>query len=30
VIKQLERMTNDAHNIDAVKDEAYSGIFKLS
>jgi HEAT repeats len=30
VIKQLERMTKDVKNLKAVKDEAYSGIFKLS
>lgn len=30
VIKQLERMTTDTRSIQAVKDEAYSGIFKLS
>lgn len=30
VIKQLEKMAKDARSIDAVKDEAYSGIFKLS
>ena len=30
VLKQLERMTKDNKNIKAVKDEAYSGIFKLS
>jgi hypothetical protein len=30
VIKQLERMTKDSKTMKAVKDEAYSGIFKLS
>lgn len=30
VLKQLERMTKDNRNLKAVKDEAYSGIFKLS
>lgn len=30
VVKQLERMTKDNKNLKAVKDEAYSGIFKLS
>lgn len=30
VLKQLERMTKDSKNMKAVKDEAYSGIFKLS
>lgn len=30
VVKQLEGMTKDASTMKAVKDEAYSGIFKLS
>ncbi len=30
VVKQLERMTKDSKTMKAVKDEAYSGIFKLS
>lgn len=30
VIQQLERLTKDAKTMKAVKDEAYSGIFKLS
>lgn len=30
VIKQLEKITKDVKTMDAVKDEAYSGIFKLS
>lgn len=30
VIKQLERITKDSKTMKAVKDEAYSGIFKLS
>jgi HEAT repeat protein len=30
VVKQLEQMTKDASTMKAVKDEAYSGILKLS
>jgi len=30
VVKQLEKMTQDASTMKAVKDEAYSGILKLS
>lgn len=30
VVKQLERITKDVKTMKAVKDEAYSGIFKLS
>ncbi|MBL7839443.1 MAG: HEAT repeat domain-containing protein [Cyclobacteriaceae bacterium] len=30
VVKQLERITKDAKTMKAVRDEAYSGIFKLS
>lgn len=30
VVKQLEKMTKDSRTMKAVKDEAYSGIFKLS
>jgi anti-sigma factor RsiW len=30
VVKDLEKITNDVHAIKAVKDEAYSGILKLS
>jgi hypothetical protein len=30
VINQLEKMTKDASTMKAVKDEAYSGILKLS
>lgn len=30
VVKQLEKMTKDSKTMKAVKDEAYSGIFKLS
>ncbi|HMV10528.1 MAG TPA: HEAT repeat domain-containing protein [Cyclobacteriaceae bacterium] len=30
VVKQLERMTKDTKTMKAVRDEAYSGIFKLS
>ena len=30
VVKQLERITKDSKTMKAVKDEAYSGIFKLS
>jgi hypothetical protein len=30
VVKELEKITDDVHTIKAVKDEAYSGILKLS
>lgn len=30
VVRQLERMTKDSKMMKAVRDEAYSGIFKLS
>ncbi len=30
VVRQLEQMTKDASTMKAVKDEAYSGILKLS
>jgi hypothetical protein len=30
ILNQLEKMTRDASTMKAVKDEAYSGILKLS